>query len=381
MEYKDYYKILGVDKKASTKEIKKAYRKLARKYHPDVNPDNKEAEAKFKEINEAYEVLKDKKKRQKYDEFGKYYTEGGFPQGGFPGAGQQGGYGYQSYPGGFKYTTGDIGDLDSIFGGAGGFSDFFQSLFGGRGKKKKTWSTGTGGKQKSYRTAPDMGGFNFDFGSFQQQPQKGNDIESPIELTLKEAAFGTRKVLEFNKETVCHECGGTGIKGNMMCQLCHGKGVVFKPRRLEVSIPPGVKDGFKIRMKGEGAVSRSGGNPGDLYLVVKLRHHPYFELKDGDLYCDVPITITEAVLGAEIDVPTLKGSLTMKIPPGTQTGRVFRLREQGFPSLNNKKKNGDFFVRTRVVIPENISNDEKKVYEKLKKFNHRNPRDEIFTLT
>ncbi|MCD4782334.1 MAG: DnaJ domain-containing protein [Candidatus Eremiobacteraeota bacterium] len=372
MEYKDYYKILGVDKNATAKDIKKTYRKLARKFHPDVNPDNKEAESKFKEINEAYEVLKDAEKRQKYDEFGKYYTEGG----GFPGGGQQGAQGYRTHPGGSRYTTGDMGDLDSMFGGSGGFSDFFESLFSNRKKKTQSW----GGQAGDRQYGADMGGFNYDRGSFQQQPQKGSDIESPIDLTLKESAFGTNKVLEFNKETACHECGGSGIKGNMMCQLCHGKGVVFKPRRLEVTIPPGVKEGFKIRMKGEGAVSRTGGNPGDLYLVVKIKHHPYFELKDGDLYCDLPITITEAVLGEEIDIPTLKGKLTMKIPSGTQTGRVFRLREQGFPSLNNKKKNGDFFVKTRIVIPEKIKDDEKKLFEQLKEFHHNNPRTEIFSI-
>lgn len=381
MEYKDYYKILGVDKNASAKDIKKTYRKLARKYHPDVNPDNTEAEAKFKEINEAYEVLKDKEKRKKYDEFGKYYAEGGgSPGSGFPGGGQQGAYGYQTYPGGSKYTAGDMGDLESILGRSGGFSDFFESLFGGRIKKKQARGGKACDRPYTYQAGPDMGGINYDMGSFQQQPQKGNDIESPIDLTLKESAFGTNKVLEFNKETVCHECGGSGVKGSMMCQLCHGKGVVFKLRRLEVTIPPGVKDGSKVRMKGEGALSRTGGNPGDLYLVVKIKHHPYFELKDGDLYCDVPITITEAVLGAEIDVPTLKGRLTMKIPSGTQTGRVFRLREQGFPSLNNSKKNGDFFVITRIVIPEKINDDEKKLFEQLKEFHHKNPRAEIFSI-
>jgi DnaJ-class molecular chaperone len=159
--------------------------------------------------------------------------------------------------------------------------------------------------------------------------------------------------------------------------MCSGKGLVAKPRRIEVDIPPGVKDGFKVRMKGEGAVNAAGGHAGDLYLVVKLKSHPYYELKDGDLYCDVPVTVTEAVLGSEIDVPTLRGKVSMKIPPGTQTGRVFRLREQGFPSLNNKNGNGDFYVKTRVMIPDNISEEEKAVYEQLKNFSHEDPRSRM----
>ncbi|MCE1248141.1 MAG: J domain-containing protein [Firmicutes bacterium] len=373
MDYKDYYKILGVEKGANEKEIKKAYRRLARQYHPDVNPGNPESEAKFKEINEAYEVLGDKEKREKYDQFGQYFEQAGSAGSsgfkGWPGGGQGGGQTYNF----------DFGDISSMFGGggkggAGGFSDFFNSMFSGQ-----MGGAGFGSSGRKRRSAhSDPGNYTYDFGGgFNEPPAKGSDIEHPVELTINEAAAGVKRILEFTREVPCNACGGRGVYGGAMCQMCGGKGLVAKPRRIEVDIPPGVKDGFKVRMKGEGAVNSAGGPAGDLYLVVKLKSHPYYELKDGDLYCDVPVTVTEAVLGAEIDVPTLRGKVSMKIPPGTQTGKVFRLREQGFPSLNNKSGNGDFYVKTRVMIPDNISEDEKRIFEQLQKFSHENPRNKM----
>jgi len=369
LEYKDYYKILGVDKSASTKKIKKTYRRLARKYHPDVNPGNDEAEAKFKEINEAYEVLKDKEKRKKYDEFGQYFEQAGSAPGGYS-------KGRSGWPGGGgAQQTVNVEDLSSLFGGQGG-SDFFQSFFGGQMGGAKTR-----GKKRKSGSIPgfDKGGFNYDFGGMgQQRPSRGRDEEFTVSLTLEEAAHGTSKTIELRKESVCHVCGGQGIQGNNLCGMCHGKGVVLKPQRLDVKIPPGVRNGFKIRMKGEGGINPAGGQPGDLYMVVQLKSHPYFELKEEDLYCNVPISVEEAILGAKIEVPTLKGRVTVTIPPGTQTGRILRLREQGFPSLKNKKKDGDFFVRTKIVIPEEIGEAEKKLYEQLKQFHHKNPRKQLF---
>lgn len=362
MEYKDYYKILGIDKKSSDKEIKKAYRRLARKYHPDVNPNDKASEARFKEINEAYEVLKDNGKRRKYDEFGQYWES----------ADKMGAQGYGGTGGGKKYTY-DFGgaDMGSMFGGSGregGFSDFFTSLFGGVRGKASSGFSGAG-----------PGGFSFDMGGQNiPQPERGRDLEFPVQLTLKEAAFGTVKNIEFTKETVCSQCQGSGVLGSGLCQMCHGRGVLQKPRNIEVKIPPGVKDGFKIRMKGEGAVGQNHGADGDMYLVINIRKDPLYSLKNGDLFMDLPVTVTEAVLGAEVDVPTLHGRVSMKIPPKTQSGSVLRLREQGFPSLNNKDRKGDFFVKTRIVIPGDLSDEEKQLYEKLSSFSHDNPRADMF---
>ncbi|MFP4496621.1 MAG: DnaJ C-terminal domain-containing protein [Vulcanimicrobiota bacterium] len=366
MEYKDYYKILGVDKKATQKEIKRKYRQLARKYHPDVNPDDSEAEKKFKEINEAYQVLGDKDNRKKYDEFGQYWEHAdkmGGAQGFKPGGGP-----------GYKYQRVNVEDLSDLFGGTGGrtggFSDFFNSLFG----------SGTGGFRtrgsSPFGQAKDFSGF--DFTGNQSASQKGRDAEFPLELTVEEAAFGTRKHINLAKESVCQQCQGTGYLNNNLCQVCRGRGMVNKPRHIEVSVPAGVKDGFKIRMKGEGSPGVNGGSPGDLYLVVKIKTHAFFNLEDGNLSCKVPVSVTEAVLGAEIEVPSLKGKLSMKIPPGTQSDSVFRLRGQGFPSLNNKNGRGDLFVKTKIVIPEELNEEEKKLYGELAKFPHGNPRSHLF---
>lgn len=379
MEFKDYYKILGVDKNATKKEIKKAYRTLARKYHPDVNPGDREAEARFKEINEAYQVLSDKEKRKKYDEFGQYWE---YADKAGAGAGTSG---FRGRSGGFKSTRFDFDDLSSIFGkaggGAGNFSDFFNAMFGGMkcgGRKSK--GPGGGSRTYSWSTGPG-GGFDFDLGSMGaagvRTPRKGKDAEFPLELSYEEAAFGVTKHINISKETTCNACGGRGTTQNALCQVCHGRGTVYKPRHLEVKVPPGVKDNFKIRMKGEGSPGVNGGKPGDLYLVVKLKPHPFYKLKDDGLHCEVPISVPEAALGGEISIPTLKGKVTMKVPPKTQSGQVFRLREQGFPSLNNKGKNGDFFVKTKIVLPEKLSEEEKKIYRKLKEFEHENPRKNI----
>ncbi len=358
MEYKDYYKILGVDKNATQKEIKKAYRRLARKYHPDVNPGDKEAEKKFKEINEAYEVLGDKEKRKKYDEFGQYWEH----------ADKIGASGFKGQAGGnFRYE-----DLSSIFGG-GDLSDLLGSIFGGMSGKTRT---GKGFRTFTWSSGPDA---SFDFGGgFQKQPQKGADLEASIELTIEEAAHGVVKHITLNKEVPCDRCGGLGAAGNRICPVCRGRGKVVKPRHIEVKVPAGVKNGSKIRVRGEGATGVLGGAPGDLFLVAKIKPHPFYQLKNGDLYCEVPITVTEAVLGAEIDVPSLWGRVSMKIPPETQTGKIFRLKGQGFPKLNNPSQKGDYFVKVKVVIPEGITPEEKRLYEQLKSFPHRNPRESLF---
>jgi len=369
VEYKDYYKILGVDKSASQKEIKKAYKALARKYHPDINPNNKEAEARFKEINEAYEVLKDADKRRKYDEFGQYWEHADkMGAGGFrPGGG-----------GGFTSANINIEDILSMFrgggrtsgGGVDGFSDFFNALFGGGGSSgKRTYQT------RGFRDASGIDGFSFGQ-SMQPQPQKGQDAEFPVELTIEEAALGVTKYLNLNRESICPHCHGAGGSSGGICQACYGQGKSYKPHRLEVKVPAGVQDGSRIRMKEQGYPGSSGGPSGDLYLVVSIKPHEFYELKKNGLYCNVPIAAYEAALGAEIEVPTLSGRLTMKIPAGTQTDRVFRLKGQGFPSRKTGER-GDLFVRAKIVVPQNITEDEKKLYEKLKAVSHENPRDKM----
>jgi curved DNA-binding protein len=296
MDYKDYYAILGVNKDAADKDIKQSYRRLARKYHPDVNPGNKEAEEKFKDISEAYEVLSDKEKREKYDRFGEQWKY----------AGQGGAYGG---PGGFTHETygGDIGfDL-----GAGGFGDFFEMLFGPR----------TGPQARARR------------------PTRGADVEAQIEVSLEEAFEGAAKVL-----TVSGRQGGA-------------------PRRLEVKIPPGVGEGSKIRLAGEGSPGTNG-HKGDLYLTVKMIPNPAFERKGDDLYRDAIVSFPVAALGGEVQVATVRSRITMKVPAGTQGGQTFRLTGQGMPRLN-KTGRGDMYVRAQISVPKDVTPRQRELIEEL----------------
>jgi curved DNA-binding protein len=302
MEYKDYYKILGVDRNAEEKEIKKAYRKLARQHHPDVNPGDKAAEERFKDINEAYEVLSDPEKRRKYDQLGSSWQQwqrtGRDPSGfdwsqWFSGA----------QPGGVRVEYRDLGDLGDLFGG-GGFSDFFQSVFGGMG-------------------AP------------QARPRRGQDYTQPVEITLEEAFQGASRMIQKDG------------------------------RRLEVKIPPGVRTGSKVRVAGEGSPGIAGGTSGDLYLEVMVLPHSVFEREGDDLRCEVPVNLYTAVLGGEVKVPTLSGDVMLKIPPETQGGRTFRLRGKGMPNLRNPKKRGDLYARLRVQTPQRLSKREKELFREL----------------
>ena len=310
MEYKDYYKILGVDRNSGKKEIKKAYRKLARKYHPDVNPSDKEAEERFKEINEAHEVLSDPEKRKKYDQLGTSWRQwqnmGGEPRGfdwsqwyAQPGSGRV----YVQY--------GDLGDL--FGGGLGGFSDFFEAMFGG----------------PSQREARPRGR--------QRQPQaaRSQDFEQEVEITLEEALSGTTRILQKDG------------------------------RRLEVKIPPGVETGSKVRMRGEGSEGFGRGAKGDLYLKIKILPHRIFERKGDGLHCEVPVDLYTATLGGEVRVPTLKGGAMLKIPPETQSGKTFRLRGQGMPHLKDPKKRGDLYAKVTVKMPQNLTDREKELFRQL----------------
>jgi len=305
MEYKDYYRILGVEKVASEKDVKQAYRRLARKYHPDVNPNNKAAQEKFKEINEAYGVLSDLDKRRKYDELGANWQA--YEQ--YQRAGGQGPF--QWGGGGAQYRTVTPEEFESIFGGLGGdrgdFSDFFRTFFGG----------------------------GFETVRAQPRARRGQDIEQPVEISLEEAYRGATRSL--------HKDG----------------------RRLEIKIPAGVKTGSKIRYAGEGTPGTRGASAGDLYLRVQIAPHPTFEREGDDLRCEIPVDLYTAILGGEVNVPTLKGQLALKIPAETQAGRTFRLVGQGMPRLNEPNAFGDLYAKVRVTLPERLTAAERELFEKL----------------
>jgi len=299
MEYKDYYKILGVDKNADEKEIKKAYRRLARQHHPDVNPGDKAAEARFKEINEANEVLSDPEKRRKYEELGRNYQR--WQQTG----GQPGGFDWSQWteggqPGGVRVEYGDLNDL---FGGSG-FSDFFEAIFGGMG----------GGSRRAAQATA--------------QPR---DLEHEVEITLEEAFHGAQRLME--------------IDG----------------RRLEVKIPAGVKTGSRVRMAGEGLPGGKAGPRGDIYLRIKVLPHATFERQGDHLHCEIPADLFAALLGGEVRVPTLSGTVALRIPAGTQSGRIFRLAGQGMPKLRTPQEHGDLYVKIRVMLPEALSEKERNL--------------------
>ncbi len=312
MEYKDYYQILGVSRDATEDEIKRAYRRLARKYHPDVNPGDKEAEERFKEINEAYEVLSDPEKRRKYDQLGAAWREWE-RMGGRPGDFDWSQW-VSAAPGGqrvyVRYGTAE--DLEDLFGGSSPFSDFFTQIFGGLGG------------------AP--GGFEF-----RARPRRGQDLEHEVEISLEEAYHGTTRLLQKDG------------------------------RRLQVKIPPGAYTGLRIRMAGEGGPGAAGGQPGDLYLRVRVAPHPRFERRGDDLYTTVPVDLYTAVLGGKVRVETLAGPVMLTIPPGTQNGQTFRLRGKGMPKLRQKGQYGDLYARVEVRLPTRLTPRQRELFEELRR--------------
>lgn len=304
MEYKDYYKTLGVGKNADEKEIKKAYRRLARQYHPDMNPGDKAAEARFKEINEANEVLSDPEKRRKYDALGQDYQrwqQTGSGAGGFDFSQWTAGA-----PGGVRVEYGNVGDLNDLFGGAG-FSDFFEAIFGGAAR------AAPGAAPRPGRAAA-----------------AARDFEQEVEVTLEEAFHGTQRLME--------------VEG----------------RRLEVKIPAGVKTGSKVRMAGEGLPAGRTGARGDIYLVIKVLPHPTFERRGDDLHCEAPVDLFTALLGGEVRVMTFAGPVVLRIPAGTQSGRAFRLTGQGMPQLRSEM-HGDLYAKVRVMLPEKLTDREQQL--------------------
>ena len=360
-EKRDYYEVLGVSKDADAKEIKKAYRKLAMKYHPDKNPGDKAAEEKFKEINEAYEVLSDEEKRSTYDRFGHNGLNG---QAGFGG-----GQGF----GGFSGS-----------GGFGGFEDIFGDIFG-------SGFGGFGGSGSSSR---------------RRGPRRGADISQSVTIKFEEAAFGKKIKVKINRSEECDECHGSGAKpgttkktcptchgsgtvqsvqrtpfGNIAsqrtcstcngegeinespCNKCHGKGSVRKTKTIEVDIPAGIDDGQMIKLSGQGEVGEKGGPRGDLYIVVNVQKHEIFTREGYDVYIEMPIRFTQAALGDKLEVPTLDGKVSYNLPEGTQTGTVFRLREKGIPKLRSNSR-GDQYVKVIIDTPKKLNDEQKELLRK-----------------
>lgn len=335
VEFRDYYEALGVARTASEDDVKRAYRKLARKYHPDINPGDKGAEERFKEINEAYEVLSDPEKRRRYDQFGANWKAGvdfTAPHGWSAWAGGVG-------PEGARVDFGDFGDIFSGLGGAGragGFSDFFESVFSGR------------------RGARGGAGFTM----------RGQDVEAEIELTLEEAHRGVTRSLALQTTATCQSCGSGGARQQHPCPACQGAGGVNQPKTLDVNIPAGVREGSVVRLAGQGEAGSGAAPAGDLLLRVRLRPHPLFiAAGGGDLQIELPVAPWEAALGAKVKVPTLDGSVDITIPAGAQGGQRLRLRGQG---MNRRRGGrGDEYVKLKIVIPPRPTAREKELLENL----------------
>ena len=348
---RDYYEVLGVSKGASDDEIKKAYRKLAKKYHPDMNPDNKEAEAKFKEANEAYEVLSNPEKRSKYDQFGHAGVDPNFGAGG--------------YGGGF-----DMGDID--------LGDIFGSFFGGG------FGGGFGGQQRA------------------NAPQKGESLRANLTISFEEAAFGCEKEIELNRTETCSDCHGSGCQpgttaetcpdcrgagvvriqrgaggfaftstapctrcqgtGRIIhspCKSCGGGGSVRRKQRIKVTIPAGIDDGQAVSLRGQGNAGKNGGPAGDLIVGVRIKPHPQFQREGTTVLYEQPISFYQAAMGAELEIPTIDGKVKYTLPAGTQTGTTFRLRGKGIPSLQGRGR-GDQFVTVKVQVPTNLTTEQRE---------------------
>jgi molecular chaperone DnaJ len=363
MSKRDYYEVLGVDRTASKDEVKRAYRRLAKKYHPDLNRDNREeAEEKFKELSEAYEVLIDDSKRASYDRYGHAGVASAFSPGGFT---------WQD----FTHFT----DLEDIFGDFFGGS-IFDTFFGGRPRGRTR--------------------------------RRGRDLRYDVEITLEEAAEGTKKRLRVPHSVRCEPCGGTGAEGGRMercpacggtgqlrdvrqhgfsrvvtittcrkcggeggmakaaCPMCRGRGSVEKTSSITVDIPAGAFSGLRLRLEGQGEAGEAGDPPGDLYLIVHVAVHPTFRRDGQDLLMDLPITFSQGALGDEVEVPTLNGTAKLKIPPGTQTHTVFRLRGKGMPDINTRRR-GDQLVRVVLVTPKRLKREERELFQRLRDMENR----------
>ncbi|HSL19511.1 MAG TPA: J domain-containing protein [Methylomirabilota bacterium] len=333
----DYYRVLGVSRSADTPEIKKAYRKLARKFHPDVNPGNQEAEQKFKEIQEAYAVLSDADKRKQYDTYG---TVDGDPGAGFDPFRRAGRQAAWQEPGGFHVDFG---------GGTGGFQDLgdiFGQFFGG---------ARPGGRARP-------------------AARRGADQELAVEIGFAEAVHGTTITLPVQRQLQCSACSGAGMTQRGACPTCHGAGVVIATERLRVKIPEGIGDGKRVRVAGKGAEGQLGGPAGDLFVRVRVRPHSFFRREGDDIHTTVPVTFTEAYLGGEIEVGTIHGPVRAKVPPGTSSGRTFRLRGKG--ARNTKtRSHGDHLYTVEVAVPRVVSPAGEEAARRVGELYQGNPRD------
>jgi len=401
---KDYYGALGVKKGASTDEIRKAFRKLARKYHPDVNPGDKTAEEKFKTISEANEILSDPKKRKIYDQLGFYsdnvdpaaaeaYARQGGTPGGFPGG----------QPGGNATGSAGAGGVPFDFGGFD-FSDLFEG--GGRGKRA---SSSRGGFRDIFSSMFDRGG-----AAAAEGPEPGSDLEYQVNVPFWTAIRGGVMRLNITRRETCGSCHGSGFveapgvcpqchgKGTIeqtggrmkfnvqcprchgtgknisTCPTCHGEGTIERTEPLEVRIKAGTRDGQRIRLAGKGNAGSHGGPPGDLYVIIKTGDHPVFHRDGDDIRLTVPVTATEAALGAKIEVPTIDGRTLLKIPPGTQSGQRLRLREKGVPSATKEGVRGDEIVEVKITVPMPRDEKTKELLRELARLNPEDPRVELW---
>lgn len=345
VQFKDYYSILGVNRDADAKEIKRAYRKKARENHPDVSRNDPEAESKFKDINEAYQVLSDSEKRSMYDRYGadwERYRDAGFDSTSGPGRASQ------SQPGGDfeQWFTGSPGGSytytsTSGTGESGGFSDFFNLIFGRDGGH-------TSGFQQTVR------------------PVRGQDLEIDATVNLQEAYRGTTRRLTVRAPKPCDLCDGTGVVRGAMCPRCDGSGEVLQPRTIEVKVPAGVRTGSRVRVRGQGGPGQHGGAAGDVYLNVTVSPDSRFERSGDNLRTTVEVPLYDAILGGEVQVPTMEGRVVLTIPAATQSGRVFRLRGKGMPKLGQPDQRGDLLAKVEVVIPTNLTETEKERFTELR---------------
>lgn len=337
-KFKDYYEILGVGRNASQEEIQKAFRKLARKYHPDINKDA-DAETKFKEINEAYEVLRDPAKRKKYDSLGANWKSG---QDFTPPPGWENVH--------FEFHT-TPGSQEYGFSSFGGFSDFFEQIFG------SGFGRSAGADFSSFGSRRRPGGFSSSFAEEGFQPSsRGQDLETEVTVTLEDVYRGTTKSINLQVQTADQ----------------YGQ-VVPENKHYDVKIPPGTQDGTKIRLSGEGGNGIGGGQAGDLFLKIRLAPHPIFKVKGYDLEAELPVTPWEAALGAEVKAPTLDGRVTVNIPAGIESGKKLRLKGKGLPKKGGEK--GDEYLQIKIVVPKNLSAEEREAFEKLSKVSKFNPRN------
>ena len=316
---RDFYEALGISRTAAEKDIRGAYRKLARKFHPDVNPNDKAAETRFKEVNNAYEVLSDPEKRKKYDKYGDRWEMADQMED----AQRRGGGGFRAAPGAESF-----GDFGSIF------DNFFRRERGGP------------------RTMPGN--------------RRGQDIETPVEVSLEEAFRGTARTVNLQSPEPCPTCAGVGEVAGAICHTCEGMGTIVRPRRLEVRIPPGVKTGSRVRIAGEGRPGAGRGSAGDLYLVVTALPHKGFERRGDDLVTEVDVPLLDAILGGEATVPMLEGRVALRIPELTQNGRQIRLTGKGMPVLGNGEQRGDLYVKVRVHLPETLTPEEREHFEAIR---------------